>query len=228
MPAEPPGCVVTPFWLPSNCTLASLVKFSPSRVTPVMLAPGAAKEGCTDISTGPAGGSRLVNGSIQVPRPCVSARRMRDWLRRFTPITATLGRLPGVFAPPRRLHCAAAPALAFDEVQTPFAVPIYSVSATSGSATISCTGMFGRLPVMSSQVAPPSGDRKTWPLVSAPDAKPSYVTYTRLESFLSTAIAVASRPVGKTSGLVMSVHWAAVFCSAFWHFWTLPPPSAVL
>src|SRR6266702_2867122 len=42
-------------------------------------------------------------------------------------------------------------------------VAMYSTPATSGSATISFTGMFGRLPVMLVHVLPKSEDLKTCP-----------------------------------------------------------------
>ena len=48
------------------------------------------------------------------------------------PITATFGRLPGVFVPPRRLHAASAPALAFDSVASGSLVSQRFMNATSG------------------------------------------------------------------------------------------------
>jgi hypothetical protein len=51
-----------------------------------------------------------------------------------------------------------------------------SVFGKSGTTTMSLTGAFGKLPLISAHLAPPLVVSKTWPCMSADPEKPEKVT----------------------------------------------------
>src|ERR1700733_14227772 len=84
--------------------------------------------------------------------PCVDARKVRVGLWSVTPRTVTRGK------PAPRDDQIAPP---FWVLNTPISEAKKYVLAKTGSITIAFTGIFGKLPVMSFQVRPPSVVRAT-------------------------------------------------------------------
>src|SRR5712692_2859790 len=166
-----PGCEVIPVVLPFQVTTELASKLAPSTTTPLTVPePANADDGRIELRKGPAGIGALVSWMSDMLRPLVAARRTRD-LRPFKLNTMTLGRgFPSV--PTTGLQTVLVPRDASAVRYTPASVATKTAFSTSGSAKTSFMGKLGRLPLMSPQVAPPSGERKTWFLVSGAKEKP--------------------------------------------------------
>src|SRR5712692_7105615 len=156
-----PGCEVIPVVLPFQVTTELASKLAPSTTTPLTVPePANADDGRIELRKGPAGIGTLVSWMSNMLRPLVAARRTRDLARPFKLNTMTLGRgFPSV--PTTGLQTVLVPRDASAVRYTPASVATKTAFSTSGSARTSFTGKLGRLPLMSPQVTPPSGERNT-------------------------------------------------------------------